>query len=520
MLRRNLLIGLGALATPALAQPARVLRFVPQSNLAVLDPIWTTSSVTLNHAYYVFDTLYAADSGLRPRPQMAEGAEAGADGLSWRVRLREGLRFHSGEPVRAVDCVASLQRWCAREGFGQLLAAAVDRWAVVDDREFVIHLKRPFPSLLSALGKPDSSAPFIMPERLARTDPARAVTEMVGSGPYRFVAADYVSGSRVVYERFDGYVPRQDAPDWASGAKVAHYPRVEWLVIPDAATAFAALTKGEADWWEQPLPDLQPKLASDSAIAMQLADPAGRIGIMRLNHLHPPFNDLTARRAVLLAIDQEEMMRAAVGDDATLWATCRGLFPRHTPYFADLGNEFMPASISAGQAALKASRYAGERVAILEPTDNPVLSGMCQVAADTLRRVGFTVDMQAGDYGTFIQRRSSREPVEKGGWSIFVTTGAAVGQATPAVSPLMRGQGRAGWFGWWTSADAEALTQGWLDAADEPARAAIAGQLNRLGMDQVASIPLGQVYARTAYRRAITGIQPGLAPYPWGVRPA
>ncbi len=519
MLRRSLLVGVAALATPAIAQPARVLRFVPQANLAVLDPIWTTSSVTLNHAYAVFDTLYAVGSDLRPKPQMAEGAEAAPDGLSWRIRLRDGLRFHDGEPVRAVDCIASLQRWCAREGYGQLLAAAVDRWAAPDDRTLVIHLRRPFPSLLGALAKPDASAPFIMPERLARTDPARAVMEMVGSGPYRFVAADYVSGSRVAYARFDAYVPRAEPPDWASGAKIAYFPRVEWQVIPDAATAFAALTKGEVDWWEQPLPDLQPRLAANPAIALQKADPAGRIGIMRLNHLHPPFDDLLARRAVLLGIDQEAMMRAAVGDDIALWATCRGLFPRHTPYFEDLGEASMPASLPAARAALQASRYAGEPVVILDPIDTPSLSGMCQVAADALRRTGFTVDLQAGDYGTFIQRRSSREPVGKGGWSVFVTAGAAVGQATPAVSPLLRGLGRAGWFGWWTSEAAETLTQAWLDAPDDAARAAIAGQLNRLGMDQVASIPLGQIYFRTAHRRAITGIRPGLAPYPWGVRP-
>ncbi len=520
MRRRSLLTGLAALATPAIAQPTPVLRFVPQSNLAVLDPVWTTSSVTLNHAYYVFDTLFAADARMQPRPQMAGGAEVSADGLAWRVWLRDGLRFHDGEPVRASDCVASVQRWMAREGFGQLLGKAVDGWDVVDDRSFTIRLRRPFPSLLSALGKPDASAPFIMPERLARTDPAKAVTEMVGSGPYRFIAADYDSGTRVAYERFDGYVPRPEPGEWGSGAKLAHYRRIEWRVIPDAATAFAALTKGEVDWWEQPLPDLQPRLAANPAIALQVADPAGRIGIMRLNHLHPPFDDLMARRAVLLAIDQEAMMRAAVGDDTALWATCRCLFPRHTPYFADDGGAFMPASVPAAQAALKASRYAGERVAILDPTDNPTLSGMCQVAADTLSRVGFAVDLQAGDYGTFIQRRSSREPVGKGGWSLFVTTGAAVGQATPAVSPLMRGQGRGGWFGWWTSAEAEALTQAWLDAADEAARAAIAGQLNRLGMTEVSSVPLGQIYARTAYRRTLAGIRPGLAPYPWGVRPA
>src|SRR3954463_5853201 len=113
-----------ALATPAIAQPAKLLRFIPEGDPAVIDPIWTTATVTRNHGYLVFDTLYGMDAQYRIQPQMVEGHRIEDDGLTWGLTLREGLRFHDGEPVRAQDVVPSLQRWAKRDAFGSALMAA------------------------------------------------------------------------------------------------------------------------------------------------------------------------------------------------------------------------------------------------------------------------------------------------------------------------------------------------------------------------------------------------------------
>jgi peptide/nickel transport system substrate-binding protein len=177
--------GATSLAAPAVAQPANTatLRFVPQANLTLLDPVFTTATVTSNHGYYVFDTLYSVGPDGISHPQMAEGHTISDDRLTWHIRLREGLLFHDGSPVRAIDCIASIQRWAVRDPFGQLLAAAVESYSAADDRTLVIKLIQPFPLLAMALGKADSSVPFIMPERLARTAADKPVTEMIGSGP-------------------------------------------------------------------------------------------------------------------------------------------------------------------------------------------------------------------------------------------------------------------------------------------------------------------------------------------------
>jgi peptide/nickel transport system substrate-binding protein len=511
------------LAAPAIAQPAKgaTLRLIPQSNLTVLDPIWTTATVTSNHGYHVFDTLYAVDSTMRPRPQMADGHEVSDDQLTWRIRLRDGLKFHDNTPVRSVDCAVSLQRWCQRDPLGQLLAAATAKWVTPDDKTLEIRLTQPFPMVLDALAKADAPVPFIMPERLARTDPMKPITEMVGSGPYRFVADEYVTGSRVVYTKFDGYVPRSEAPNWATGGKVAYFPRVEWNVIPDPATASAALRRGEADWWERPLNDLLAQLEQDRQIRTMIQDPSGRLSIMRLNQLQPPFNDPRIRRAVLTAVNQDDYMRASVGNDQALWQECRSLYPCGTAYADEaVGLRLMTGDIDAARRMLQAADYNGQKVVILNPSDFPLIGPLGDVTAETLKKIGMNVDLQVMDWGTVVQRRASQAAVEQGGWSIFHTTGPAIAYTNPAVSPLVRGQGAAGWYGWWSNPIDEVMVRNWIDADDPGQKQRLAVAIQNLALEEEATIPLGQFYLKTAYRSSITGILQGVGVYPWNVRPS
>ena len=524
MKRRTFLQGTAAAALlgpaairPAAAQSPDLLKFVPQANLSALDPIWTTATVTNNHAYYVFDTLYGEDESLKPQPQMAESHEVSTDGKTWRIKLREGLTFHDGTPVKGVDCAGSLKRWTQRDPYGQLLGRAVEEWNAPDERTVEIKLKRPFPMMLNCLAKADQ-APVIMPERLAKTDANTQVTEMVGSGPYRFVASGYVSGSRVVYEKFDGYNPRSEPPSRNAGGKTAHFKRIEWQILPDPATSAAALMQGEIDWWERPLSDLQPMLAGNPQIKQEVIDKAGRGAIIRLNHLQAPFDNPKVRAAVRMAVKQEDYMRATQGDDTSLWQTNRSLWWRGTPYYDGEQEDLMPQSLEKARAALRDSGYKGEKVVIINPTDFPDIGPLGEVTFEMLKQLGMNVEMAASDWGTVVQRRGSRESVDKGGWSIFHTTGSAISWGSPATSTLVRGQGEKGWFGWWKNDKAEELAEQWLYAADEAAQRASAKALARLALEEVATIPLGQFVSRTAYRTTLSGILQGSAPYPWGVK--
>lgn len=527
MKRRQFLAASGAalaapaFAAPALAQPAKTatLRFVPQANLTLLDPVWTTAVVTLNHAHYVFDVLYSAPADSIPKPQMATGADVSADGRTWKIGLRDGLKFHDGTPVLARDCAASIARWAKRESFGQLLDKVVESYGSADDKTVEIKLKKPFPLLLSAIGKAEGGLPFVMPERLAKTDANTQVTEMMGSGPYKFVAAEFSAGNRVVYEKNEAYIPRAEPPDWGTGAKIANFPRVEWRIIPDPATAAAALQHGEVDWWELPLPDLLPTLAKDSNITVAIDNPLGRYSFIRFNALQPPFNDVRLRRAVRLGVKQEDYMRATFGDDRTLWRTCQSMFPCGTPY-ETLQPEAMPGDYEAARKALKDAGYAGQKAVIMNPTDFPAIHPQGLVTAEMLKQIGMNVDLQEIDWGTLTQRRASHEPVDKGGWSIFCSFGTSVGFANPATSNIHRGQGLASWYGWWENPKAEQLIQDWLDAPDAARQKAIATEFARYVMDELPFVSLGQWFGKTAYRKSITGVMQGVAPYPWNVRPA
>ena len=525
--RRTLLAaGLAApgLAAPGLAaaQAPRVLRFIPQSDLGVLDPVWSSAYVARNHGLMVFDMLYGMDAQFRIQPQMAEGHEVSEDGLAWTIRLREGLRFHDGAPVLARDCVASIRRFNARDGLGQSLAAATEELAAVDDRSFRFRLKRRFPLLTYALGKPGSPVCIVMPERLAETDPFRQVTEMVGSGPFRFLAGERVAGARAAYARFEGYVPRPGpAASFTAGGKIAHVDRVEWHVLPDPATAAAALQAGEVDWWEAPTFDLLPMLGRDRRLALTRGEPPGFIGTLRLNHLHPPFNDPAIRRALLPALSQADYMTAVAGAVPDGWREGIGFFAPGTPMASDAGMQALtgPRSLEAAQRALREAGYRGEAVVLLAPADFPLLKALGDIGADLLQKIGFKVDYQLTDWGTMLQRLVRQEPPAQGGWSAFHTTWADLDQLDPAVHQYLRGNGRAARPGWPDSPRLEALRDAWLAEESPEAQRRIAAAIQRQAFEDLPYIPLGQLRPSTAHRRELTGFTGGFAIF-WGVRRA
>ncbi|MBN8900182.1 MAG: ABC transporter substrate-binding protein, partial [Rhodospirillales bacterium] len=216
--------------------------------------VWTTATVSRNYAFLVYETLYGMDAKLNAKPQMVSGHTVSDDGKRWTMALRPGLTFHDGEKVLARDCVASLQRWMKRDAIGQLLGARLDALEAPDDRTLVFRLNKPFAALPYALGKTQPSAAVIMPARLAAADPFKPVTEAIGNGPYKFEAKEFNSGNLAVFTKHTGYVPRDEPPDFTAGGKRAYIERIEWRIVPEAATAANALAAGEVDWVEQPIP--------------------------------------------------------------------------------------------------------------------------------------------------------------------------------------------------------------------------------------------------------------------------
>jgi peptide/nickel transport system substrate-binding protein len=492
-------------ARRAEAADTKVLRFIAQADLRVLDPVWTTAYITRNHGYMVFDTLFALDDKFKPHPQMVGEFKISADNLNYSFTLRDGLKFHDGQPVRGIDCIASLRRWMARDSFGQTLAGDIAEMTGGDDKSFAIRLKSPFPLFIPALAKVSSLVPFIMPERLARIDPFRQVTEMVGSGPFKFVKSEFQPGNKVVYIKNNDYVPRKEPPNWASGGKVVRCERVEWLYIPDHTTAAAALNSGEADWWENPPLDLLPVLGADVTVAD--GDPLGSPQMIRFNHLYPPFDDVKMRQAVLAVASQADFMTAIAGDPKN-WQACASFFTCGTPMSSDAGSTALtgPRNFAKAKQLVAEAGYKGERVVVLDATDISGPHEQALIAGDLMKKLGLNVEIQAMDWGQLVTRRASTKPIDEGGWNVFGTGWIGADMLDPTLNQPLRSNGKKAWFGWPTDTTIEALRGQWIEASDLEDRQAIAAKIQARAFETVPYIPTGQYTPKTAYRKTLTGV--------------
>ncbi len=510
----------GGLATPAISQraAARTLRFVPQADLANFDPIWGTQYVVRNGSALVWDTLYGFDENLKPQRQMVEAEEVSADGLTWTFRLRPGLKFHDGEPVLAKDAVASLDRWAARDTLGLMIKAIQDELVAVDDRAFRWVLKKPYPKMLLALGKNSTPVCFIMPARIAATDPFKQISEYIGSGPMRFVRNEWVPGGKAVFEKFADYIPRQESSSWLAGGKRMLVDRIEWIVMPDPATASAALQNGEIDWWESPIPDLVPLLRNNRNVAVDIADPLGNVGVFRMNHLYPPFNDVRARRAILTAMSQEDYMRALVGDDPALWKPLPGFFTPGTALYTEEGGEILkgPRDFAAAKKLLAQSGYTNQPVTCLIAQDQPITKPQGDITADLLKRLGINVDFAAIDWATVGARRAVKAPPGQGGWQMFHTWFAGADCINPTQFGI-RANGDKAWFGWPDVPEVEAQVTAWFEARTLDEEKTAIRRLNKAALENVVYAPTGFFLQYQAWRKNVTGIVKGPLPFFWGV---
>ena len=523
--RRTLLTGLSAAALtaprPARAQDGRILRFAPQADLAITDPHFGIAFVTRNHAFLCFDFLYGLDSQGRAQPQMAAGHTTDDELRTWTVTLRDGLSFHDGSPVLGRDVVASLRRWSVRNAFANSVFAGLEDLSAPSDRTVRFRFRQPFRLLPELLGKPLPYPPAIMPERLARLPATSAVPEIVGSGPYRFLAEERLAGSRAVYARFGSYVPRNEAPSGTAGGKVANFDRVEWLTMPDAATAALALQSGEIDWWEQPTADLLPQLRRRGNLTVETLDPGGFIALLRFNHTVAPFDRPAVRQAFLGAFDQLDMMTAVSGEDPAARLVDVGYFHPLSPNASAVGLERLaPKPEATLRADLARAGYNGELVRMIAPVDLPAANAMSEVSAAVFRKAGVNLDYVALDWGAALARLSSRSPVAQGGWTVTCNYTAGFLAMDPTAHGFLRGVGANAVFGWPTSPGLEALRTAWMDAPGAADQHAIAERIQLQALQDVPYVPLGGFTLASAYRSNLTGMLKAPVPLFYNVRRA
>jgi peptide/nickel transport system substrate-binding protein len=510
----GLLAGAGASAQTA---PSRVLRAVMDADLAITDPSFTSAYITRSFAYMAFDMLLAQDSNGQIRPQMLDRWETSEDGLTWTFYLRDGLVFSDGQPVTAEDCVASLQRWGQRDAFGRLLIERTAGFDVLDAKSFRLRLSRPFGFVLQALGKPSSFVPVIMPARLARQDPATAITEVVGSGPFLFKRDEWVPGSHAVFTRNPNYRPRPEPADGFAGGKVVHFDRVEFRTVPDAATAVAALQSGEVDYVQYAPLDLLPVLRRNANLRIDAARGVGGFLVtFRPNHKQPPFDNPAIRRVLQIALDQNDVL-AAVGVPEADRRPCLSLYMCGSPLETTVGTEaFRTPNLERARTMLREAGYKGERIVLLHATDVQSIDLSASVVAEALRRVGFNVDDQAMDWPTLNGRRNRQEPLAQNGWSGFAAITSGYDMALP-VTNFYVGYSCRSFPGWSCDERIPPLVDAFVSTTDETRQKELAAQMHAIAVENVSAVSGGQVPIPAAYRADLQGLLSVGFPLFWNV---
>jgi peptide/nickel transport system substrate-binding protein len=508
-----------AAVSQAVAAGKKTVTAVMHSDLRVIDPLFTTAYITRDHGYMVYDTLLATDSSFKIQPQMAD-VKVSDDKLTYTFTLRDGLKWHDGAPVTAEDCVASLKRWGRVDNMGQKLMDFTASIEPIDAKSFALKLKEPYGLVLESIGKPSSYTPFMMPKRMAETPAGQQMKEQIGSGPFKFVQAEFQPGVKAVYEKNTDYVPRKEAPSWTAGGKVVKVDRVEWITMPDAQTAVNALQSGDIDFMENPSFDLLPVLKANKDIKIETLNTLGFQTLGRMNFLHPPFDNVKVRRAALLAINQKDVLDALVGNPE-YYKICGAYFVCGTPLATDegSGNLTKGGSVAEAKKALAESGYDGTPIVIMAPGDVVTLKAQPIVVAQLLRDAGFKVDLQATDWQTVVTRRASQKPPKEGGWNMFFTNWVGADVMNPIANASIGGRGtKGGWFGWAESTKIEELKDKYARSGTPEEQKKIAGEIQKEAFDQVIYVPLGQYLAPSAWRKSLTGVLDGPAtPIFWNI---
>ncbi|KRP89563.1 peptide/nickel transport system substrate-binding protein [Bradyrhizobium sp. USDA 4503] len=504
---------------PQAMAAGKTITAVMHSDLRVIDPIMTTAYITRDHGYMIYDTLLATDSNFKIQPQMADW-KVSDDKLTYTFTLRDGLKWHDGAPVTAEDCVASLQRWGKVDGMGQKLMDFVASLEATDAKTITLKLKEPYGLVLESIGKPSSRVPFMMPKRLAETPPDKPIPEQIGSGPFKFVQAEFQPGVKAVYEKNKDYVPRKEPASWTAGGKVVKVDRVEWVTMADAQTAVNALQSGDIDFMENLPFDMLPVLEANPDLKIDVLNKFGFQTLGRMNFLYPPFDNPKVRRAAFLAMNQKDVLDALVGN-AKYQRICGAFFVCGTPLETDVGAETLVKGNGLAEAkkALAASGYDGTPVVIMAPGDVTTLKAQPVVAAQQLREAGFKVDLQATDWQTVVTRRASQKPPKEGGWNMFFTNWVAADVSDPIVNASITGRGKnGGWFGWAEDPKIEELRDKFARAGSAEEKKKIAAEIQTEAYDQVIYVPLGQYTIPSAWRKSLTGVLDGPAtPIFWNI---
>src|SRR6266567_3337752 len=483
----SLLLVVGLVAMTGLEARAQapkkggVLKVAVLGDPPTLDSHWTTANFVEIITQHIYESLYTLDQNYQPIPVLAEALPAvSADGLTYAIKLRQGIRFHNGKEMTSDDVVASLKRWGGYAVQAKAMWASVEGVRAVDRSTVEIKLKEKSGIVLISLANANNFA-AVYPKEIAEKYPTPAkVTEYIGTGPFKFV--EWKPDVHIRMVRYDDYKPRAEAANGYGGRRVASLESGEVDFADDLqAVAYDRIKDN---------PKLRPLIVRPYAWAMAVFNK--KEGLM---------TNVKLRQAVQAAVDNEPNMRAAVGNPLFYRLDSGLAFTEQKAWHSKAGGDaYNQRNKDKAKKLLQEAGYKGEPIRFITTKEYEWMYNVALVTKQQLVEVGMTIDLQVVDWATLVQRRNNEKMYE-----IFTTGMTLV--PDPTQHPYLR----CDWPGWTCD---EAITSR-MDAIrkepDPKKRMALWEEVHRVFYERVPVIRYGDLFGLRAMQAYVKGYNEKMA---------
>jgi peptide/nickel transport system substrate-binding protein len=503
-----LALGLAGPGDIAAQKSGGTLRVAILGEPPALDPHWTTASLTEITTGHYLESLYTRDKNYQPIPMLAEGHSVSADGKVYTIRLRRGVIFHNGKEMTSDDVVASLNRWLRVSTQGKALAKNVEGVRATDKYAIEIRLKERSAVLIPALAFENNFA-AIYPKEVAEAAGDKPNTQFIGTGPFKIVERQPDRFIKMV--RHDKYAARSEPPNGWGGKKVAYVDTLMWIPTPDAAVRIAAIESGEADYTFDATADAYGRLKDNPNIRTEISKPYYWL-VMVFNKKKGLFSDESPagkkmRQAILAALDQEPITRAAVGRPEFYGLDGGISFKEEGGWWVDVpASTYNQKDKAKARRLLQEAGYKGQTVRYMTTQEYDWMYKFALVTKQQLEEVGMKVDLQVVDWATLVKQRNDPDKYDA------FTTGISA-FADPTQSVVLS----CAWPGWHCNAEVDKLLDQMRAETVFEKRYVLWKEVHKIFYDWVPVIRHGDIYGLNVMTKHVKGTAGMMRPFFWNV---
>jgi peptide/nickel transport system substrate-binding protein len=472
-----------------------------------LDPHWGTQTITEVLTNHIYEGLYSLDASYRPIPMLAESLpQVSPDGLTYTIKLRQGIKFHNGKEMTAADVEASIRRWSQRSVYGKALFAQVADFKAVDKATVQLKLKEKSAIVVISLAVPNNFGAIYPKEIADKFPPDQRVTEFIGTGPFKL--AEWKPDQYIRMVRFDDYRPRSEARTGYGGAKIAYVDELRWIPVPDAASRAAQVESGDLDFADDLVADAYDRLKANANVQPIIVRPYYWL-VAVFNKKEGLMANQKLRQAWQAALDIEPIMKTVAGGKSEFYRMDSSLAFQELPAWHTkiAGLPWNERNKDKARRLLKEAGYAGQPIRFMTTQEYKWMYDFALVTKQQLEDVGFVIDLQVMDWSTLGQRRV--QPKE---YDVFTTGMGNFFDPTHHIYLTPN------WPGWTSDEEILAIGAQLARETDPKKRFALWEQQTRVFYDKVPVARYGDLFGLRAARKHVKGFNDAVErPRFWGV---